>query len=171
MAESTKKPNVTVDIEKPKEATSRGVTRWDDFEQEMERAFEGFLSRNWLSPFRGLPGLPSLRTLEARLPKVDVIERDGEVVVRAELAGVDKKDLEVSLLERALTIRATTRKEEKEEKGEYYRREISSGEVSRTVRLPADVDGTKAKAEFQDGILEIIVPKLEKSSRVKVDVK
>jgi len=170
MAETTKKSNVTVELEKPKEAApARAVTRWDDIEQEMERAFEGFLSRNWLSPFRGLPSLRT--TLEARLPKVDVIERDGEVVVRAELAGVDKKDLEVSLLERTLTIRATTRKEEKEEKGEYFRREISTGETSRTIRLPADVDGTKAKAEFKDGMLEIVVPKLEKSSRVKVDVK
>ena len=169
MAESSKKPNVSVELEKPREAAPRGINRWDDFEQEMERAFEGFLSRNWLSPFRGLPSLRT--TIEARLPKVDVIERDGELLVRAELPGVDKKDLEVSLLENALTIRTTTRKEEKEEKGEYYRREISTGEVSRTVRLPAEVDGTKARAEFKDGILEIVAPKVEKTSRVKVDVK
>src|SRR5262245_52838841 len=111
MAENTKKSNVTVEFDKSKESTaSRGITRWDDFEQEMERAFEGFLSRNWLSPFRTLP---SLRPIEARMPKMDLIERDGEVVVRAELPGIDKKDVDVSLLERTLTIRATTRKEEK----------------------------------------------------------
>ena len=77
----------------------------------------------------------------------------------------------MSLTDRTITIRASTRKEEKEEKGEYFRREISTGEASRTLRLPAAVDGQKAKAEFKDGILEIVVPKIEKAKRVQVEVK
>ena len=153
---------------KPK-ATS--VTRLGDFEQEVEQIFENFLSRNWLRPFRDFPALPSLRGLEARFPKVDVIERDTEIAVKAELPGYEKKDLHVSLTDRTLTIRASTRKETKEEKGEYYRREISTGEVSRTVTLPAEVDAQKAKAEFKDGLLEIVVPKVAKSSRHQVEVK
>ena len=170
MADQSKQPKVTVESAKaPAAAEKRSVpTRFDEWEQDMERLFEGFLSRNWRHPFRELPGL---RQLEGRVPRVDVVERDGEVVVRAELPGVEKKDLDVTLTDRAVTIRTTTHKEAKEEKGEYYRREISTGEVSRTVTLPVDVDGASARAEFKDGLLEIVVPKTKKSSRVTVAVK
>ncbi len=171
MAEQSKQPKVTVETSKQPvaaEKKTRQPSRFDEFERDMEHMFENFMSRNWLRSFRDFP---SFREFESRVPKVDVVERDGEVVVRAELPGVEKKDLNVSLTDRALTIRASTRKETKEEKGEYYRKEISTGEVSRTVALPADVDGTKASAEFKDGLLEIVVPKTQKSNRVQVDVK
>jgi HSP20 family protein len=172
MAEESK-----VSVEMGKEpasakAKSGAVSRVGDFEQDIEQMFENFLSRNWLRPFRDFPTFPSLRgTFEARLPKVDVIERDAEIAVKAELPGYEKKDIQVSLTDRTLTIRASTRKETKEEKGEYFRREISTGEVSRTLTLPAEVDGTKAKAEFKDGLLDIVVPKVAKSSRHQVEVK
>jgi HSP20 family protein len=170
MAEEAKQGNVSVEMKKDPAAEPKGgpVRRFDEFEQDMERLYESFLSRNWLRPFRDLP---SLRHFEGRMPRVDVLERDGEIAVRAELPGVEKKDLTVTLSDRSVTIQASTRTETKEEKGEYYRREISTGQVSRTVTLPADVDGTKAKAEFKDGLLEILIPKTKKSSRVKVDVK
>jgi HSP20 family protein len=176
MAKEAEKESTQVTVEMGgKEATpapSKAASRFDEFEQEMERMFESFLSRNWLRPFRDFPALPGFRgTFEARLPKVDVIERDAEIAVKAELPGFEKKDIEVSLTDRTLTIRGSTRKETQEEKGEYYRREISTGEISRTVTLPAEVDGTKAKAEFKDGLLEIVVPKTEKSNRVQVEVK
>ena len=79
--------------------------------------------------------------------------------------------MEVSLTDKTITIRATTRNETNEENGEYHRREISTGEVSRTLPLPAEVDGQKASAEFKDGILEIVLPKVAKSKRVQVDIK
>jgi len=172
MAEESK---VSVELGKesaPAKGKSGAVSRVGDFEQDIEQMFENFLSRNWLRPFRDFPSLPSLRgSVEARLPKVDVIERDGEIAVKAELPGYDKKDIQVSLTDRTLTIRATTRKETKEEKGEYFRREISSGEVSRTLTLPSEVDGARTKAEFKDGLLEIVAPKVTKSSRHQVEVK
>lgn len=102
---------------------------------------------------------------EGRMPSVDVIDRDDEVVVRAEVPGVDKKDLDVSMSDSEITIKGTTSREEKEEKGEYYRHEISRGSFSRTVTLPATVDSEKAKAEFKDGLLEIHLPKAEKAKR------
>jgi len=176
MAESEKESKVSVDLDKtpaPSKSKEGAVTRFDEFEQDIERMFDNFMSRNWLRPFRDFPGFPGVRAnIELpRAPRVDLVERDSEVVVRAQLPGVDKKDIEVSLTDRTITIRASTRKEDKEEKGEYYRREISTGEVSRTLTLPAEVDGTKAQAEFKDGILEIMVPKIAKSKRVQVDVK
>jgi HSP20 family protein len=169
MADSAKEPKVTVDIERAP-AKPAAVSRFDDFENDIERMFENFMSRSWLRPLRDLPSLRGSLELP-KAPRVDLVERDNEIVVRAELPGIDKKDVHVSLTDRTITIRASTRKEEKEEKGEYFRREISTGETSRTLRLPATVDGEKAKAEFKDGILEIVVPKIEKAKRVQVEVK
>lgn len=102
---------------------------------------------------------------------MDVVERDDEIVVHAELPGVDRDDLEVTLADDVLTIRASTAKEKTEEKGEYHRREIVRGAFSRTIRLPADVDGEHAKSTFKNGVLEVKAPKLKKSKRrvIKID--
>ena len=179
MSESSKDTKVSVDLDKTPEPTKESggaVGRLDEFERDMERMFDNFMSRNWMRPFRDMPSLrdlPSLRgSLEAaRAPRVDIVERDNEIAIRAELPGIDKKDIEVSLTDKIITIRATTRSETNEEKGEYHRREISTGEVSRTLSLPAEVDGQKANAEFKDGILVIVLPKVAKSKRVQVDIK
>jgi HSP20 family protein len=140
--------------------------------EEMERMFDEMMPRGWLSPVRW--DWPSWSRMgapfEVRMPKVDVIDRDTEVVVRAEVAGVDKKDLEVSLTENTVTIKGSTKKEHKEEKGDYHRSEISQGTFSRTVTLPAEVDGDKAKASFKDGMLELVMPKLARSKRRTIEV-
>jgi HSP20 family protein len=114
------------------------------------------------------PAWPELP--ELRMPKVDVIDRDDDVLVRAELPGVEKKDLEISTSDTSVTIKATTAREEKEEKGDYYRCEISRGMLSRTVALPAQVHSDKAKASLKDGVLELTLPKVEKSKRRKIEI-
>jgi len=127
---------------------------------DMDRLFDDFLGRRWLRPagwerFAELPGFPS----------VDVIDRDDEVVVRAEMPGYKKEDIDISVSNSTLTIKGETKTEEKEEKGDYYRCEISRGAFSRMVSLPAEVDDAKAKASMKDGVLELTLPKLEKSRR------
>jgi HSP20 family protein len=99
-----------------------------------------------------------------------VIDRDDEVVVRADLPGVDKKDLEVTLHEDALTIKGSTSSEKEEEKGDYFRREVSSGSFSRSIRLPTAVDGEKVSSSFKDGILELTLPKIKKTKRHTIKV-
>lgn len=140
--------------------------------EEIERWFDDLISRRGLLPFeRGWPAFPELRSpFEGRWPRVDVIDRDAEVVVRAELPGVGKDDLDLSLTEDALTIKASIKGEEKEEKGEYYRHELTRGEFQRTLTLPAGVKGEEAKASFKDGILELILPKAEKAKRLSIKV-
>ena len=140
--------------------------------EEMDRMFESFFPRGWLQPFRReWPSLSEMAApFEGKMPKVDVINRDAEIVVRAEVPGVDKKDLDVSMTDSTVTIKGSTSHEEKEEKGDYYRCEISRGAFSRTVALPAGVDASKAKAKFQDGVLELTMPKTEKTKRVNVKV-
>ncbi len=139
--------------------------------EEFEHFFDEFLNRgNWMQPLlrRGFPDRES--AFGSRWPKVDVIDRNDEVAVKAELPGVDKENVDVSISDNILTIRASTQHEKKEEKGQYYRRELSRGECQRTIRLPGQVDGDKAKASFKDGILEITVPKAPGSKRQNIKV-
>lgn len=140
--------------------------------EEIERWFDELFSRRGLLSFeRGWPAFPELRSpFEGRWPKVDVIDREGEIMVRAELPGVSKDDLDVSLTKDTLTIKAAAKREEKEEKGDYYRHETSRGEFQRTLTLPAMVKGEEAKANFKDGILELILPKAEKATRLSIKV-
>lgn len=139
---------------------------------EMERMFEGFMTRHLLRPFRWEwpPWKESMPLLEGRLPRVDIIDQDAEVVVRAEMPGVDKKDLDVSLTDNTVTIKGSTYHEQQEEKGNYYRSEMSRGSFARTVTLPGEVDGTGAKAAFKDGVLELSLPKTETSKRRSIKV-
>ncbi|MDO9190833.1 MAG: Hsp20/alpha crystallin family protein, partial [Sulfurimicrobium sp.] len=87
------------------------------------RMFDSFFRRDWLSPLRWEePAFPELGELfKLGGPKVDVVERDTEVLVRAEVPGVAKDDLDISLTENTVTLRGKTRHEEKEEKGDYRR--------------------------------------------------
>jgi HSP20 family protein len=140
--------------------------------EEMERFFESRVPRDWFRPFHWpAPSWGELPApFEGKMPKVDVIDRDNEVVVKAELPGVDKKDLDISVTRDTVTIKGTTSHEEKEEKGDYYRCEMSRGSYTRTLRLPADVDEEKAKANFKDGVLELTLPKVEKAKRKSIKV-
>jgi HSP20 family protein len=129
---------------------------------DIDRAVEDFFNRRWLRPFGGErafgEAMPSI-------PSVDIIDRDDEVVVKAEVPGYKKEDIEISVSDASLTIKGETRTEKKEEKGDYYRCEISRGAFSRTLALPAAVDESKAQAVMKDGVLELTLPKLEKSKR------
>ena len=78
--------------------------------------------------------------------------------------------MDVSLTENTLTIKGTTKHEEQEEHGDYFRREMSRGTFSRTVALPAEVDDGKAKASFKDGVLQLNLPKAETSKRRSIKV-
>lgn len=139
---------------------------------EMEHFFENQFPTSWMHPFQWPH--PSWSKLGApfagKMPNVDVIDREKEIVVKAELPGVDKKDLDISVTKNTVTIKGSTSHEEKEEKGNYYRSEISRGSYSRTLTLPSEVNEDKAKADFKDGILELTLPKVtaEKRRTIKV---
>jgi HSP20 family protein len=163
MAEAGKE--VTVKKGEIQKAPSRVLSPFEGF----DRMFDEFLGRGWMRPFRR--DWLAFPEFQMTMPKVDVIDRDEEVVVRAEVPSVKKEDIEVSISGNMVTIKGETKKEEKEEKGDYYRAEISRGSFSRMVSLPADVDESKAKAALKDGVLELTLPKIEKAKRrtIKVD--
>ncbi len=175
MAKKDTKQDVSVSKEdkQMKRVTPRGaLSPFEEMEREMEHRFRRFGHHGWMQPFRwGGPFWSDMAApFEGKVPSVDVIERDEEILVRAELPGVDKKDLEVSLSDNTLTIKGSTKTEEKEEKGDYYRREVSTGSFSRTVRLPAEVDGDKVQSSFKDGLLELTLPKVKKAKRHTIKV-
>ncbi len=148
----------------------RGGAGWRPFD-EMERFFEEGLPRGWMRPFGGeWPSWGRLAPFEGRWPRVDVIDRDDEIVVHAEVPGVGKDDLDVSMTDDTVTIKGKTTREEKEEEEGYHRREMARGEFSRTVRLPVAVDGSQATATFKDGVMELTLPKLEKAKRRTIKV-
>lgn len=146
----------------------RAVSPFD----EMERFFESAFPRSWRRPFHSeWPSLGGFAaSLELRAPKVDVIDRDDQVILRAEVPGIEKNDLEVTISDNTVTIKGQTKREEKEEKGEYYRCEMSRGSFSRTVALPDYVNSSDATAKFKDGVLELTMPKLEKAKRRTIKI-
>ena len=140
---------------------------------EMERMFEDFFNRRMLGPLRwDMPQLGEMAPFQGRRPTVDVADRKGEIRVRAELPGVKKDDVDLSVAEDSVTIKASTHQESEagEAGGEFYRREIATGSFSRTVALPAAVDADSAKATFQDGVLELTLPKREQAKRRQIPV-
>ena len=156
------------------ESESKQVTHPRHFRpfEEMERMFGSMFPRARMRPLDWeWPSWAEMSSMaEGKTPRLDIVERDNEVMVRAELAGVDKKDIDVSLTDNTVTIRGHTKSEHKEEKGDFYRCEISRGEFARTASLPCDVDGDRAEARFADGILELTIPKMEHSKRRTIKV-
>lgn len=139
---------------KPEHRLARREDPFELFRREMEQVFDGLGS--------GRPaGSTSLleRQLGAFTPNIDVSETDQEVRVTAELPGLEEKDVEVTLVDGALSIKGEKRDEQEEEKGEFYRSERRYGMFERRIALPAGVDPDKAAASFKKGVLRVTLPK------------
>jgi HSP20 family protein len=117
--------------------------------------------KRWLQPIRAaLPKLKALRgKMMIRTPRVDVIERDEDVVVRAAVAGIPKDVIDVAVSNGTLTIRGTA--PQAEEQGEYAYHELPHGGFERRLSLPCAVQVENAAASIRDGMLELILPKAE----------
>jgi HSP20 family protein len=140
--------------------------------RDVERLFEDFLERRWRNPFGGeWPKWAEAARLLPQTPAVDIVDREKEVVVRAQLPGFKKSDLDVAIADRTLTITGETREEKKEEKDNYFHQEIRTGNFSRSVLLPADVDAGTSQATYQDGVLELTLPKRRIAKQQQVPVR
>jgi HSP20 family protein len=128
---------------------------------EMDRLYERFFDWRPLRRF-GEAG---------EWPSIDMSETEKEILVRADVPGMEAKDIHVSIDGNVLTLRGE-RKQEKEEKGEnFHRVERSYGSFSRSISLPAGVAQDKVKASYKRGILKITLPKTQKESVKKIQVK
>ena len=136
---------------------------------EMERYFDEMF-RN---PFALLNSPLMTRTgagAQVLSPSVDIYEEDGKVVVKAEVPGVDRDDLDVTITDDTLTISGEKKQESKVEKKNYHRVERRYGSFRRSFRLPEGVNGNKAKASFKDGVLEIRIPRAKESKQKKIEI-
>jgi len=103
-------------------------------------------------------------------PLVDIVDKKDNILVKAELPGIDKKDIKISIGENSLTIRGEKKEEKEVKKEDYYCCERAFGAYSRTIDLPVEVDKNKAKATFKNGILEITLPKKEEVKPKEIEI-
>ena len=137
------------------------------FSEEMDRLFEDFgFGRGLLAPDfeRGLDRISNLTT-GAWAPQVEVLERDNQLVIRADLPGMTKDDINVDIDDNSLVLRGERKTEREENEEGYYRSERSYGSFYRRIPLPTGVNAEDAKANFHNGVLEITMPAPEKSER------
>ncbi len=127
----------------------------------LERRFEAVMGGGRLLP----------PELDLQMPRMDVLDKGRKLVVRAEVPGMKKEDLEVKVSDFAVTIRGSTRSEKKQEKGDYIQREIVTGSFVRTIPLPEAVDADGARAKVKNGVLHLVLPKAKKKGQQAVRVK
>src|SRR5215212_9995403 len=90
-------------------------------------------------------------------PAVDVLQRDGDLVVRAELPGVSPEDVDITLQDNVLTLSGERREEQEEQRGGYYVKERRSGSFSRSMTLPEGVNEDSIRARYENGVLEVTI--------------
>ena len=132
----------------------------DRFAEEMDRVFDDFgFGRGWLTPRLGF-GWPRqlISGTEGWLPEVEMLQRNNELVIRADLPGLTKDDVKVDVTENAVTIQGERKREHEEEKAGVYRSERSYGSFCRVIALPEGAIADQAKAIFKDGVLEVTMP-------------
>ena len=133
-----------------------------------------FALRPFLHPFGLLNDVEEMAkaALDSSLiPTVDIYEEDKELVVKAELPGIKKKDLDIRLDGDVLTIKAHKEADKEVKEGNYYTRERSFGQYVRHITLPARVDAEKIGATLKKGLLEVRLPKTEGPETKKIEVK
>ena len=152
------------------------IVRWDPFGSTfgsslfpelagLERRIN-HLTRRMLG--EGMEERPDGNNQQLLFTPVDVFSRGNDLVVRAELPGIDpQKDVEVSVQNGMLTIRGERRQEQVQEGEQWYRMERSYGSFERSIALPESVNETDIEAKYDNGILEVIVPRAAEISSVK----
>jgi len=142
------------------------LVRWDPFrdleslQEDVNRLFQESMAR----PRREAPA--------ARVwaPPVDVVEDDDKIVVKAELPGMKREDIDIELSGEQLTIRGERKFESEEKKDNYVRIERAYGQFQRTFTIGVPVKSDQVKAAYKDGLLEVTIPKSEEIKPKKVDV-
>ena len=139
------------------------MQRFDPFNELVDDLFKGFLVRPLSYDGRGVSTLPRM--------KVDVAERNGAYTVTAELPGVKKDDIQVTIDGAQVTLAAEVKREREASQDErVLHTERVFGKVSRGFTLPQEVDEAKAEAKFRDGVLELTLPKKAATQRKQISI-
>ncbi len=130
-----------------------------DLKREMDQIFDEFFgTRTTMAQKKKFFPVP-----EGYFPPIDVYKKGEEIIIKAGIPGVNKENINISLLGNTLTIKGGKKKEEKIKNEDYYHVEQYYGSFSRSISLPVEVDPEGMKANYKDGILEVILPKLKKA--------
>jgi HSP20 family protein len=141
---------------------SAPLARWRLLDDEFGRSFDNFFSPiRWIEEAAG----------QSISPAVDVVERENDFLVRTDLPGIKKEDINVVLEDGVLTISAESKFERDEKNGDrLVRQERHYGRYVRSLRLGTQVDDKKVKANYRDGVLELTLPKAEEAKPKKISV-
>lgn len=139
------------------------ISPWRPF-RELER-----IARRWESPFRFLEEFEDKQD-ELFVPAIESYVKDGNLVIRADVPGLEPKDVEVSILGNVLTIKGERGSEQEVKKEDYLRREVSYGAFERRMSLPEGAGADKVKASFKSGVLEITLPMAKEAVAQKVPI-
>lgn len=148
---------------------SRYSDQFQSFRTEMDRLFESF--------FNGMPALSNFRqafpTAQGLTPAFDVKESEKELVVKADLPGIDEKDIQLTIHDGVLSLRGEKKSERKDERENYHLMERSYGSFQRTIRLPETIDEDKVDARFDKGVLTVTLPKRPEmvKAQKKIEIK
>jgi HSP20 family protein len=139
-------------------------------ERRMEDLFDRFFGERFPSLWEG--ERPFWRR-EEWLPAVESHVENGEVIVKADLPGIDPKEVSISVTGNQLTIAGERKREEKKEEKDYFYRELAYGKFSRTMTLPSGIDAEKIKATYKDGVLNIRMPAPKEltAKRIQIEAK
>lgn len=144
------------------------LARWEPFSEirRMHDDMDRLMDRIWPSTMLAPWGA------EAMVPCVDVFEKDGNIVVKAELPGLNKEDLEITATEDSISLKGEFKKEEEAREEGYYRQERRIGRFFRTIPMPAAIKPDQVKANFKEGVLEITAQRSEaaKPKEMKVSI-
>lgn len=128
-------------------------------------------TKPWAFEWPHFPRFPVATGQLMATPRADVSETDKEYLIRAELPGMSEDDLDITISDNVLTLKGEKRSERDEQKEDYHLRECSYGSIRRTFRVPESVNQDKIKAEFENGVLVLTMPKSKKAAPKKVTVK
>jgi len=140
------------------------LTPFRDFERmrrDMDWLWDSFFERGTLRSEEGGEWLPSL----------DVAETKNEIVVKAEVPGLESKDIDISLSDGLLTIKGEKKQEREEKEENYHLVERSYGSFARSIRLPNEVQSDKINASYKNGVLRIVLPKSEEAKKKEIKIK
>jgi HSP20 family protein len=137
----------------------------------MEREVERLVGDFFRKPSWGLTWPDRFREVGFREPAIEIYEEKDDVIIKADVPGMKKEDLDINISGTLLTIKGEKKQEEEVKKKGYYYSERSYGSFLRTIDLPKEVQIDKARAHFKDGVLELRLPKTEEAKRKDVKIK
>ncbi len=137
----------------------------EEMRRDMDRLFEEFFAGRrprWSKPEGGVI-----------IPGVELFDRGNDLVLRAELPGVVKEDIDLTITKDSIAMKGELKKDELIKQEDYFIAERTYGSFSRTVQMPFEIDADKVEASFRNGVLEVVLPKKEdaKPKEVRIEVK